>query len=151
MKKMLLSLVLLVGAATTQAQKLTDPAHWMVSAVKKLPNHQYQITLHLKLDDDWHTYAMEPGGDGSLLPLTFTIKPNTPAKLVGKPIANCEPITETVEGIDGPIHYFKGNVDFVLTVVAIKPTDILGVVGYQTCNNKMCLPPKKFGFKAIAD
>ena len=149
MKKLLLSLVLLAGAATSQAQKLTDPAHWNCE-IKKVSGYQYKLTYHLKLDDKWHAYAMDPGGDGSLLPIVFTVKPTAGVKLEGKPVANCAPITKAFEGIDGAVHYYTGNVDFTQMVTVTKPTTITGNVGYQTCNDNTCLPPKKFTFSVVA-
>lgn len=145
MKKLLLSLALLAVAAGVQAQKLTDPAHWSCE-VKKVSGHEYKLIYHLKLDDKWHAYAMDPGGDGSLLPIVFTIKPNAAIKPQGKPVANHSPVTQTLEGIDSPVHYYTGNTDFTQTVTVSKPTTITGNVGYQTCNDNMCLPPRKFAF-----
>ncbi len=139
------ALILLMFALAHEsfAQKLTDPTTWTYTAKRKFGNH-FELFFKVKLSGGWHIYALDPGGDESLIPPTFTFEPDPKVKLAGKMKEVGKPVTELTEGIDKAINYFKGEATFVQEVevpwgMSVK---IKGKHEYQVCNDKMCLPPK---------
>ncbi len=51
-----------------------------------------------------------------------------------------------MEGVDGKVSYFSGNIDYVLAVKVKGSCKITGKHEYQVCNDNTCLPPKKIAF-----
>ncbi len=125
---------------TGQAQMLKDESKWTFEAKKKTGN-KYDLIVHLKLPKDWHIYSFNPGGDGSLIPPVIKFKGSDKVKLEGKVKESGKLITETVDGIDGAIHMFKGNVDYTQSATITGNTTITGTYMYQICNEQTCLPP----------
>ena len=125
---------------TGQAQMLKDESKWTFEAKKKTGN-KYDLIVHLKLPKDWHIYSFNPGGDGSLIPPVIKFKGSDKVKLEGKVKESGKLITETVDGIDGAIHMFKGNVDYTQSATITGNTTVTGTYMYQICNEQTCLPP----------
>lgn len=124
------------------AQMPADPVTWTADATKG-SGKIYQIRISSVLKTGWHIYAIEAGGDGTLIPTTFSFKPapggGMPAvvKAVGKPKAM------NFTGVDGTAYVYEGKTDFT-TSVSGAPGQILNLtIGYQSCNEQMCLPPKQ--------
>ena len=114
MKKLsLLLFSLFLMIPKLQAQMVQDPSVWSYEA-KKTGENKYQLVFHVKFNKaDWHVYALNPGGDGTLIPPSFQFNKNKDYTLVGKvKEANGKKITEEIDGV-GTVHYFKNSVDFV--------------------------------------
>lgn len=129
------------------AQTTDDPTRWSYE-VKKTGSHSYQLLFHCSLSKPgWHIYALNPGGDGSLIPPTFSFDKATGVTLKGK-ITECGKMITTTDDFLGTLHFFSNTVDFVQEVTTKGPVQIIGTHQYQTCNDQMCLPPKtvKFSF-----
>lgn len=137
----LLNLLFIFGA---QAQMIEDPTEWKFEA-RKIEGNKYDIVFHCDVKNGWHIYSLDPGGDGSFLPPSFTFKDNPDVKLVGEVREEGEIIHETIEDI-GTVHYYK-NVDYIQTVeLANENITITGEYSYMTCNDETCLPPKTVDF-----
>lgn len=134
---------LLCLAGSAGAQGLQDPTTWTYVAKRKFGN-VFELHFQVKLSGKWHIYALDPGGDGSMIPPTFVIMPNDHVKLRGKMKETAKPEEEEIEGIDGKVKYFKGEADFVQEVEVSGTADITvqGKHEYQVCNDQICLPPK---------
>lgn len=150
MRKLMFILLLLpvaIGLSNVSwAQMTPDPTHWSYE-VKKKSGDQYELIFHLKLDEKWHIWSMKPGDDGFEIPPSFTFK-NTPGiKTIGTIKEMGQPKTETMEGVDGAVTFFSGNVDYVQTISAKGKLKISGSHEYQVCNDNMCLPPKTQQFE----
>lgn len=145
-KLSLLLLVLFLTIPRLHAQLVQDPTEWRYE-VRKKGDNKYQLVFHVKLTKpDWHIYSLNPGGDGTLIPPSFTFKKGKDYKLVGKvKEANGKRVTEDIEGV-GTVHYFKNSVDFVQEVTVTGNTKITGSHEYQVCNDQMCLPPTSLPF-----
>ena len=71
------------------AQMTADPVSW--TATVKRQAKSYEIRISATLKPGWHIYAMEPGGDGTLIPTSFSFKAASggnkpgPVKAAGKP------------------------------------------------------------------
>ncbi len=120
------------------ARPVSDPVSWTASAASR-EGGMYQIRISSNVRTGWHIYAMQPGGDGTLIPTAFSFRPASTAvvKSSGKPKAM------TFTGVDGTAYVYEGKTEFT-TMLSGAPGQTLSLtVGYQSCSEQMCLPPKK--------
>jgi thiol:disulfide interchange protein DsbD len=122
-------------------QMIEDPTSWKYE-VKKKGATEYQIIAHVEIKAGWHIWSQQPGGDGYEIATSITLDKNDKVKLKGKVIEKGKAITTTMAGIDGKLTYMSGKVDYIQNVTVTGPTKITGKLQYQSCNDKMCLPPK---------
>lgn len=137
-----LILLLSFGAA---AQITQDPTSWTFETKKK-GDGKYDLIIHLKLEAGWHIWSMKPGGDGLQMPPEFQFKSNPDVALIGGVRESGKKISETMEGVDGIVHYYINSVDYIQSVSVKKNGKITGRYLYQVCNDQMCLPPYKKNF-----
>jgi len=145
----LVMMALLLMVKPGRAQMVQDPTSWSYE-VKKKSGNTYELIFHLKLQKDWHIWAMKPGGDGFQVAPSFKFDKVTGVQAKGAPVEKGKPVTTVMEGIDGKVTYFADGVDYVQTVVVTgKGVKITGKHEYQVCNDHLCLPPKnkKFVFE----
>lgn len=142
----LLIALFLFGSSFAQAQIEADPTKWTYE-IKKTNGEEYTIQFHVKLNEHWHIYSLNPGGDGSLISPSFEIKTPKSAKLIGKPTEKGTKVTETDETI-GTFYYYNNRVDYTLKVKIKENGKLSGYYGYQVCDESHCLPPyrKPFSF-----
>lgn len=149
MKKtiLFLTMLLMLGGITDRASaQMKDPTTWTYE-VKKTGANQYDLIFHLSLEDKWHVWALKPGGDGSLIPVSFNFAKNPNVKLVGTVKESDKGITENIEALGGPATYHKGKVDFIQTVTVKGKVKITGKHEYQACNDNLCLAAKTKNFE----
>lgn len=151
-KRVKILIMLFVGlllTANVNAQ-MKDPTTWKVEAIRKFGN-RFEVFFHVKLAPNWHIYALNPGGDGTLLPPVFTFDDNKSVKLIGTPKEASKPVEEVMEGIEGKVRFFSNEVTFVqeVEVSGNDPISASGNYEYQVCDDKICLPPKKQPFKVL--
>ncbi|MCB0700493.1 MAG: thioredoxin family protein [Chitinophagales bacterium] len=145
LKLLPLALVTVFLSLGAKAQMLEDPTEWTVTA-KQVEGNKYDIVFHCHVNNGWHVYALDPGGDGSFIPPSFTINESPDIKLVGEVREEGEVIDEFIDDDIGTVHYFK-DVDFIQTVeLAKEDMNVAGEYGYMTCNDETCLPPKYVEF-----
>lgn len=139
--KKILGLFCALLCATAVSAQMKDPAGWTYE-VKQVDKGEYDLLFKLKLQTGWHIYAMNPGADSSLLPPTFEFKQGK-YKLDGKTIELSGKVTVAkLEGVEGEVRYYKGNVVYRQRVKASHGSNIKGEHSYQLCNESICLPPK---------
>lgn len=135
---------------SVSAQMQADPTTWSFE-VKKKSGNEYDLILKVNLKKEWHLYSMNPGGDGSLIAPSFTFNKNKDIKLNGKikEKGKNKLITETIDGIDGAVHYYEDQITYTQAITVTKNTKITGEYSYQTCNHEKCLNPttKPFSFE----
>ncbi|MCD6011445.1 MAG: protein-disulfide reductase [Flavipsychrobacter sp.] len=127
-------------ASASYGQMTLDESKWGLEAKKKTGN-EYELILHLQLPKQWHIYAFKPGGDGMQIAPTVTFVKNGKVKLNGPVKEKGKLLTETIDGIDGAVNMYKGNVDYVQLATISANTKITCKYSYQICNDQMCLPP----------
>lgn len=140
--------VLLVSTGfvkTSFAQESLDKSKWRFEAKKKNGN-QYDLIFHLSLPKGWHIFSLNPGGDGSLIAPSFAFDTSSSLKLIGKVTEKGDLITEKMEGITGRVRMYEGSVDYIQHATYTGNGQITGMLTYQICNDKMCLPPKDKSF-----
>ena len=142
MQKLFLILCAISITVAGSAQVIKDPTDWKAEVKKGAAGH-YTVTYHLILKPTWHLYAMQPGGDGTLIATRFSTEKKSGVKSVGAVTEGTKPTITTVEGVDGKVRLYTGKADFRQAVVGARGQSFTTVVDYQSCNDKMCLPPKK--------
>ncbi|MES2478421.1 MAG: thioredoxin family protein [Bacteroidota bacterium] len=141
----LLLAFLLLSSITMQAQGFKNPAKWTYE-VKKKGENKYDLIFHLKLDEHWHIWSLNPGGDGMEIPPTFKFKKNSNYTLLGKIKEQGKMISGEREGVDGIVHEFHDNVDYIQSIEVKSNQKITGTHEYQVCDESICLPPKTVDF-----
>ncbi len=150
MKKIIAGLLmLLMGIVHAGAQITKDPTHWTFEA-QKTGDNTFNVIIKLKLNQHWHIYSFNPGGDGTLLPPVFSFGKNAAVKLDGKVKESGKLEDEDIDGV-GVVHYFKNNVTYTQKITAKANTTLTGVVEYQVCDDHGCLPPQKKSFSVTID
>lgn len=145
LKAILISFISLFFAGAAFSQKVDDPTKWTVEA-KKISGNDYQLIFHLKLKEHWHIWSLTPGGDGLEIAPEFKFDRNPDVKLKGAVTENGKAITETMDGVDGKVTYFKNKVDYVQVMTIAANTMVSGSYAYQVCDTVMCLPQKTVTF-----
>ena len=146
MKKFLLALLCLsFSVQLVFAEVIKDPTTWTFSA-KKMKDTEFELTLHCKLKPEWHLWSLEPGGDGLLLPPSFTFDKNKSLELVGNVKERGKKISNEFPGTDGITHFYENEITYTQKAKIKGNTIIKGMVSYQTCDHSQCLAPvdKKF-------
>lgn len=139
-KAFLLIVLATVFTFSANAQMIEDPTEWSFT-VKKLDGNKYDVVFHCHVNNGWHIYSLDPGGDGSFLPPSFDFSKTPEAKLIGDPREEGKVIDETIEDI-GTVHYYK-DVDYIQTIeLPDGITTVKGEYTYMTCNDETCLPPE---------
>lgn len=124
-----------------------NPVSWSFSA-KKIADKKYEIHLTATVEQGWHLYSQLQPSDAVINPTTFMFKPNPLLAKEGKikETGKMEKFHDEKLGISA--HQYAGKVDFVqvIKLKAKAKTNLVGVVEFQTCDDKKCLPPKKVNF-----
>jgi hypothetical protein len=142
------TLLALTFVNTSFAQGMKDPTHWTYES-KKIANDVYELNFKLKLDEGFHIWAINVGGDGFQIVPKFYFDKTPKAKWMGNIREKGKLMTESMEGIEGKVNYYSREVTYTQMVQAPAGSTINGKHEYQVCNNFMCLPPtdKPFSFQ----
>jgi hypothetical protein len=145
MKKWILVLICTIIGTTVFAQ-ISDPVKWTFS-IRKVNATTYEIHMAAKIEDGWHLYSQStPKGGAYPTVISFTKNPLITRKGSPKEIGKLESHYEPL--FSAQVNQFSNEVDFVQTVTlkAGVKTTFNGSISFMTCNDKMCLPPKKQSF-----
>lgn len=137
--------IFLFGSNFAEAQGFKNPAKWTYD-IKKTGEDQYELVFHLKLDEHWHIWSLNPQGDGMEIPPKFTFKKNANYTLLGKMAEQGKLISGPREGVDGIVNEFHDKVDYIQKVKVKGNQKITGNINFQVCDENMCLPPKNLNF-----
>ena len=139
-----LGLFVFVFAVSAQA----DPVTWNFSA-KKISDKVYDVYMTANLKPGWHIYSQTQAKDAIAQPTEFGFTKNPLMTLSGKvkEVGKMEKFYDKV--LNATANQYSKNVSFVqrITLKANVKTTLAGMVEYQTCDDKKCLPPKKVPFK----
>jgi thiol:disulfide interchange protein len=145
----LLALCVAVGASPAAGQ---DPVRWSIvpdrtGAAKPNvePGDTFGVRINATIEDGWHVYATTQTGAGPT-PLNFDIPRNSPFSF-GGPIDEPLPVREFDPNFQIDTFFHKDRATFGIPVRVAKgtPSSTHGlriVVSFQTCNERLCLPPK---------
>lgn len=145
MKSLLLGLLFLLSFGAG-AQMTPDPTTWKYQ-VQKTGEDEYELIFRVTLAEGWHIFSQNPG-DEFLVPPSFHFTDrDRDIRLLGRVQERGKLKTEKIEGLDNPVHYYEGTVDFVQKVKAKPGSKVHGEQEYQVCNDRHCLPPKTKAFQ----
>lgn len=141
------SLFLAALAAALLSAAPPDPVAWKADAPAKpvKPGARFVVTLTAKVQDGWHIYGMKAVPDGPI-PTRVWLADGQPASLAG-PVQPDDPQTMRDESFGMEVQLYEGEAGFKLPL-AVKAGTAPGALkivinaSYQSCNNKLCLPPK---------
>lgn len=133
----------LVCAASAQVY---NPLTWKFSQ-KQINDSEYLITLHVDIQNGWHTYEQHSDSNGPI-PMSFTYTPAPGYKLEGKTQDADSCITKYDSTFKVIVKYFLRQASFTQKIAVHSPAGftLKGNVYCQVCNESMCLPPKAFDF-----
>ncbi len=144
LKALSLSVICALAFISVQAQPNTeDPSTWEFK-IKKVEGNTYDLIFHVDLKDNWHIFALDPGGEGLFIPPSFTFAESDKYILVDELREEGTIIDEDVPEV-GIIHYYK-HADFIQRIKVAGNMKVEGTYNYMTCNDVMCLPPKTESF-----
>jgi thiol:disulfide interchange protein DsbD len=126
--------------------KVKPPVEWRIKAAPTKPikpGGKFTVTIAGQIDPGWHLYALEEPQGGPVA-TEIALAEDDPADLLhvdeGKPKVLPDPL------FDKPTGYFESAAEFTLHLQAPKTAAPGGrslhvLVRYQSCNDKVCLPP----------
>jgi hypothetical protein len=135
-------------SGTLRAQGMKDPTHWTYE-VKRVAGNDYELNFTLGLEEGWHIWAIDVGGDGLQVVPTFKFTPNKAAQLKGNIREEGNKMTAEMDGVEGKVSYYSNKVVYSQYVKAAAGTTIKGTHQYQICNDVLCLAPKQVPFSFL--
>lgn len=152
--KLALLTALLTSACAVTAQE-HNPVHWSAPAVgdKAQPGGRIRVRVAAEIQPGWHLYSLKKIEDGPI-PTTITLSPDQPFRLAGA-IDAPPPIVMRDPTFDMDVEYYEESAEFVLPVevgadAKPGPAKVSVAARYQSCNDKMCLPPRTVKIEAAA-
>jgi hypothetical protein len=144
MKRLMLAAALAacLGAAPT------DPVAWKLAAPPAAPlkaGARFTLKLTADVQEGWHLYSLKPMAEGPI-PTRIWLAEGQPFALAGA-IAAPAPQVQQDPGFGMEVELYEGEAVFSLPVrvaAAAAPgaQKLVVSASYQSCNNKLCLPPK---------
>lgn len=126
------------------AQGTKDPSTWTIKAEPEAG--MYRVIFHVSLEKGWHIWSLHPGGDGSLIPPSFTFKKGSYSP-VGEVGEQGMAIEMAFEGVEGKVNFYSGEAQFTQMIKARSGDIVKGEYTYQLCNETTCLAPKTKPFQ----
>jgi len=145
--RVLAALTLGVGLALLPAMAAPDPVSWKVEGAPApvKPGGSFTVKVVAAIQAGWHVYSMKALEDGPV-PTRVWLAEGQPFQLSGA-VKAAEPESVEDATLQREVELYERSAWFELPVRAA-PTVASGAqkltvsVTYQSCNNKMCLPPK---------
>lgn len=146
MKPVFLLLLTAFIASTSFSQSL-NPVSWSFSS-KKITDKEYELQLVATIQPGWHLYSQSQPDDAIAIPTAFSFNKNPLVLLAGKvkEAGKLEKFVDKDLGVSA--NQYSNKVVFTQRVQKrgkVK-TAVTGVVVFQTCDDKKCLPPKTVNF-----
>ncbi len=125
-----------------------DPVAWKLQnppAAPVKPGARFNVKLLAAVQEGWHLYSLKPIAEGPV-PTRIWLAEGQPFSLAGA-VQAPEPqvIQDPTFGME--VELYEGEAMFALPVkvaggAAPGPQKLVVSASYQSCNNKLCLPPK---------
>ena len=146
MKSAILSCLFLFLCLTQISAQNLKPAKWQ-TAIEKVSDTEYEISLTATLQNGWHIYAQNL--KEVIGPVATQINIETQEGL--ETIGVAEEFGNLIEGYDelmgADVRKYKDEVQFVQRI-SCKPgiKNLKGTIRYMACDDQRCLPPKTVNF-----
>ena len=139
-------LVVFMLSAFVSFGQSPNPVKWTFSGKKGNNPNEYILVASAHIQEGFHVFSPQPGGDGLLIPTEITISNKQSLTKTGSLIPQRRPVTKEMTGV-GMVNYYEGDIDFTIRVEASKAPILEGILTFQCCNEQMCLPPTDVPFK----
>ncbi|MGH9833372.1 MAG: protein-disulfide reductase DsbD N-terminal domain-containing protein [Blastocatellia bacterium] len=138
---------LFTGALAGAQEKGLNPVTWSLKAVNATGG-PLTAEVTAKIEDGWHLYSLTPIADGPK-PTRITLPRDQGFELAGE-IEAPEPFVKTDPNFGVEVEYYEESVTFKLPLKrrAGAGEKLLVEARYQTCTNRLCLPPKTVRLEA---
>lgn len=142
------TLLFIVISAVALAAAPPDSVVWKIqdAPVTPLkPGARFTVTLVGQIQEGWHIYAVRPVSGGPI-PTRVWIAEGQPVLLAGN-IKASTPETVQDPSFNVEVEQYEGDAEFALplrisSAAANESFVVVVHASYQSCNNKICLPPK---------
>jgi thiol:disulfide interchange protein DsbD len=137
-----------LALAAMLAPAAPDPVAWQFENPPAKPvkaGARFNLKLVAKIQESWHLYSLKPMSEGPI-PTRIWLAEGQPFELAGRIQApDPEKLQDPSFGME--VEQYEGEADFTLPLKIAAgappgPTTLVVNASYQTCNNKICLPPK---------
>lgn len=118
-----------------------NPVQWHFSIEKKEAG-LYCLKAEATIKDQFHIWALEAGGDGSLISTSFQVADSAALTWEGPWQEAPKPHTQTLEFVDGAVHWHEKTATFYRLFRAPLNTAVSLQVTFQSCNEASCFPPE---------
>ena len=145
MKKLILAAM---AAALSFGAAPPNPVSWKpqnAPAKPVKPGARFALKLAARIEEGWHLYSMKRLEEGPIATRIW-IAEGQPFELAG---AVAAPPPETIQdpNFNMEVEYYEGEAVFTLPVrispnAAAGPRKLEVSASYQSCNDKLCLPPR---------
>jgi DsbC/DsbD-like thiol-disulfide interchange protein len=136
-----------VACAALTLAAPADPVAWKLqdAPAKVKAGARFDLKLVARIQEGWHLYSMKPAEEGPI-PTRIWLADGQPLQLAGA-IRAAEPEKVQDPSFGMEVELYEGEAEFTLPLrmAATVPAGPLTVVvnaSYQSCNNKVCLPPR---------
>jgi len=145
---MLRYLSITLGVLLCAHAQETPPVKWSI-ATPPVESAKVRSTIKVRVAAEvpagWHLYSLKEVEDGPI-PTKITVAEGQPFRQAGD-IEAPGPLIAHDPNFDKDLEYYEGEVEFVvpveITMAAAPGRQTLTITArYQTCNDKLCLPPK---------
>jgi thiol:disulfide interchange protein DsbD len=141
------ALVVLACLCAAAPAEEANPIHWKAgrAPVQAKAGGLIFVPVVASIDAGWHLYSLKKL-DGGPIPTTLAIAPGQPFRLDGK-IESPEPILMDDPNFGMTVEFYLETARFVVPI-RVAPDTPAGqqtlklTARYQTCSEKLCLPPK---------
>jgi DsbC/DsbD-like thiol-disulfide interchange protein len=144
---------LLIALTVTPAQsqeKILNPVEWSLKVgAGTATDGTLTAELTAKIEDGWHLYSLTPIANGPR-PTRITLPAEQAFELAGK-IEAPDPFVETDPNFGIEVEYYEESVTFKLPLkrrAGQRGDKLMVEARYQTCTNRLCLPPKTVKLEA---
>ena len=131
---------------STFAQDAEHPVKWTFN-IKKLEDKKYSIEADAKMADNFHIWALDAGGDGSLIETSFELENENMIIWRSEWKESSEPTVLELDYIEGAINWHEKEIKFSRTFESENPVKLIGSVTFQVCNAQSCFPPETHEFR----
>jgi thiol:disulfide interchange protein DsbD len=121
---------------------------WKVEQAPSRPlksGARFTVKLAAHIQEGWHMYGLKPAAEGPI-PTRIWLAEGQPAQLAAA-VQGDEPLTMQDPTFNMEVQLYEGEVAFTLPLRLAAaapqgPQRVLVNASYQTCDNRICLPPK---------
>ena len=139
--------IFVAGFVPQPAAQGENPIAWSLAAPRDLkvkPGAQFEISLTATIDEGWHLYAISQGPP--VIPTRITLPAGQRFTLAAAPVGP-EPKREHDPNFGMETEFYDSSATFTLPIQAAADAPggrqrVEVHVRFQTCNDRLCLPPR---------